>query len=88
MRLPKSFHQLNRIAIGGGDFVRNALDEAHVEAAAGNDIDGGEFLGHAQRIGPVPDRIAKDEQPRFFGGARQQFRHHALVVWIQMRNQH
>ena len=71
VRLPEALHQLGRIAVGGGDLVGNALDESHVEAAARDHVDGREFLGGAQRVGPVPDRIAEHQEPRVFGDARQ-----------------
>jgi len=60
VRLPESVHQLGRIAVRSGDLIGDALDEAHVEAAARDHIDGRKLLGGAQRIGPVADRIAED----------------------------
>ena len=70
MRLPEAVHQLGRIAVGRRDLVRDALDETHVEPAARDHVDGRQFLGGAQRIGPVPDRIAEHQKPRLLGGAR------------------
>jgi hypothetical protein len=70
MRLPEAVHQLGRIAIGGCDLVRDALDKTHVEPAARDHVDGRQLLGGAQRIGPVADRIAEHQKPGQFGGAR------------------
>ena len=70
VRLPEAVHQLGRIAVRRGDLVGDALDKTHVEPAARNHVDGRQFLGGAQRIGPVPDRIAEHQEPRLFGGAR------------------
>ena len=71
VRLPEPVHDADRILVGGGKFVGHALDEAHVEAAARDHVDGGQLLGAAQRIGPVTDRIAEHQKPRVLGDARQ-----------------
>ena len=70
-RLPEAVHDRDRVLVRGREFVRHALDEAHVEPAARQHVDGRKLLGAAQRIGPVADRIAEHQEPRVLGDARE-----------------
>jgi hypothetical protein len=54
-----------------GNSYGHALDEAHIEPAAGDHVDGRELFGTAQRIGPMADRIAEHQDSRVLGLARQ-----------------
>src|SRR5215211_4104784 len=47
VRLPKTLHEKHRILIRRRGFVGHPLHKAHVEAAAGNHIDGRELFGAA-----------------------------------------
>lgn len=68
---PEPVHDAHRVLVGGSELVRHALDKAHVEPPAGDDVDIGELLRDAQWIGPVPDRVTEHKQPRALGLPRQ-----------------
>jgi len=67
MRLPEAVHDADGVGVRRRKFIRHALDEAHVEAAARDHVDRGQLFGTAQRIGPMPDRIAQDEDAGALG---------------------
>jgi hypothetical protein len=46
VRLPEAVHHADRVLVGSGELVGHALDEAHVEPAARDDVDGRQLLGH------------------------------------------
>ena len=71
VRLPEAVHHADRVLVGGRELVGHALDEAHVEPAARDHVDGRKLLGAAQRVGPVADRIAEHQEPRVLGLPRQ-----------------
>ncbi len=76
VRLPVALHDADRVLVRDRKLVRHALDEAHVEPAAREHVDGRKLLGAAQRIGPVADRIAEHEEPRMLRLARQHRERH------------
>ena len=67
VRFPETVHYPDGILIRCRKFVRHALDEAHVQAAARDHVNRGQLFGAAQRIGPMPDRITEHEQTRLLG---------------------
>ncbi len=70
-RFPETLFDMDGIGVGRREFRRHAFDEAHIEPAARDDVDGRELFGGAQRIGSMRQRIAENQQPRILGDARQ-----------------
>ena len=71
MGFPEPVHHAHRIGIGRRAFIGHALDEAHLQAAAGDDIDHRHFLGDADGIVAVAQRDAERQQARARGDPRQ-----------------
>ena len=57
---PQALDGLRRVGIGGEDLVGHAAHEADIEAAARDAVDHRHFLGDADRIAAVGDRIAEN----------------------------
>ena len=71
VRFPETPHQFGGVGVGGGDFERHAFDEAHLDAAARNDVEHRIFLGNADRVVAIADRHAEREEPHLFRLTRQ-----------------
>ena len=59
VRFPIAAHQTGGIGVGGVNFVRRALDEPHFQPPTREHVEPGHFLGHANRIGAVRNRVAQ-----------------------------